>query len=195
MQYNRRFFIKSVGASVLLAQLPLMSACHFENTLQTNKIDKKQRIFYDTLNILFPKYKNTPTIDRLNTLNHIQNYLSDKNIDPDEQKFLTNGIGWLDKTAQEDYKKAFLELSSKQKQDIISKILKESWGESWLSKLLTLTFESLLLDPVYEINTNEAGWQWLHHQPGQPRPNKTNQYPKILDRKKENIIITNLKQL
>jgi hypothetical protein len=195
MSNSRRFFIKSIGAGVLLAQLPLLSACHFEKTSQIENLDQNQKIFYDTLSILFPKYKNSPTIDQLNTLKHLQNYLSDKNIDPDEQIFLTNGIDWLDETAQEDYKKAFLDLSSIQKQDIISKIVKESWGESWLSKLLTLTFESLLLDPIYDININKAGWQWLHHHPGQPRPQKTNQYPKILDRKKENIIITNLKQL
>jgi len=195
MSYNRRFFIKSVSASVLLAQLPLLSACHFEKKYQSLKTGDKQKVFYETLNILFPKYKNSPTVEQLNTLNHIQNYLSDKNIDPDEQKFLINGAQWLDETAQENYKESFLDLSSKQQKEIIAKIVKESWGESWLSKLLTLTFESLLLDPIYEVNIKEAGWQWLHHQPGQPRPQKENQYPKILERKKEYIIITDLKQL
>jgi len=195
MSYNRRFFIKSVGAGVLLSQLPMLSACHFDNASRNDIIDADTKTILYTLYILFPKNNNSPNVVQLNTLNHIRNYLSDKNIDPDEQKFLTNGVNWLDETAQEDYKKAFLELTLEQQNDIISKILKESWGESWLSKLLTLTFESLLFDPVYEVNTNEAGWQWLHHQPGQPRPQKTNQYPKILERKKENIIITDLKQL
>jgi len=195
MSYNRRFFIKSVGAGVLLTQLPLLNACHFENTAQTDKIDKNQKIFYDTLNILFPKYKNSPAVDQLNTLTHIQNYLSDNNIDPDEQKFLINGINWLNETADENYKKAFSQLSSSRQKEIITQIVKQSWGESWLSKLLTLTFESLLLDPIYDINIKETGWHWLHHQPGQPRPQKRNQYPIILDRKKENIIITDLKQL
>jgi len=45
--------------------------------------------------------------------------------------------------------------------------------------MLTLIFEALLLDPIYGVNTNNIGWNWLNHDPGVPRPNKENMYPTI----------------
>jgi hypothetical protein len=34
----------------------------------------------------------------------------------------------------------------------------------------------MLYDPIYGINKEQAGWSWLEHQPGLPRPNKLTKY-------------------
>ncbi len=191
---NRRTFLKGLGATWLMAQMPVWQSC---NEVSPAPVLNEQQllILKQSLHILFPPYKQTPLIEDLNTVQHILFYLSDPNIDPDEQKFVIDGINWLNETAQENQQKNFTALDKNSQQKIISQIKQENWGEAWLSKLLTLTFESLLLDPLYHVNIDETGWKWLHHHPGLPRPKHHNKYPLILNRKKENIIITQLDQL
>jgi len=193
--FNRRHFIKGLGATALLLPIPLGQSCRQQSVYNGVLPIEKQKILHQTLELIFPPIKNSPNIKQINVEFHINNYLTDPLIDPDEQTFLTNGIQWLDESAQEDLFKSFLDLNKSQQIKLIEHVLKTSWGESWLSKLLTLTFEALLLDPLYHINIDEIGWRWLHHQPGQPRPKPEITYPEILNRKKEQVIITNLNQL
>ncbi len=191
---KRRQFIKGIGATAVLVQIPFWQSCKqpvFQGILPENQ----QKILHQILNLLFPASNSSPGIEQINAEFHINSYLTDPLIDPDEQKNVINGIQWLNETAQETFKTGFLSLNETQQNEILQNILKTSWGESWLSKLLTLTFESLLLDPLYQINTGEVGWYWLHHQPGQPRPKSEIAYPEILSRKKEQVIITHLNQL
>ncbi len=195
-ELNRRHFIKGIGATAILWQIPLWQACKrpvpvFKGILPGTQ----QKILHTVLNHLFPETTESPGIEQLHTEFHINTYLTDPQIDPDEQKYIINGITWLDETSQELFKTNFLSLTYSQQIKILENILQTSWGEYWLSRLLTLTFESLLLDPVYGVNVDEAGWHWLHHQPGQPRPQSGITYPEILKRKKEHLIITGLDQL
>ena len=192
---NRRLFIKAIGATFVLSQIPLCQSCQTGLTDENVLTKKQQFSLQKVLDILFTPEPQTPSIAQINTLDHINRYLIDKNIDPDEQEFVINGLQWLDEAANEKHQKNFLSLSDIKQKEIISMIQKESWGETWLSKLLTLTFESLLLDTIYNVNFRETGWQWLHHQPGLPRPNKQNAYPVILKRKNTNEIITELSLL
>ena len=192
---GRRQFIKGIGAAAVLWQMPLWQSCKQPVVFHGVLPENQQKILHQVLNFLFPASNNSPNIEQINAELHINNYLTDPLVDPDEQKYVINGIQWLDETAQELFKTGFLSLNHTQQLTTLQNILKTSWGESWLSKLLTLTFESLLLDPLYQVNTGEIGWQWLHHQPGQPRPNAGIAYPEILNRKKEQVIITHLDQL
>jgi len=192
---DRRIFLKALGASVLLLNLPFVACYEKKDKFVSVLSEKPLEILKNVLKIIFPDLPKTPGIQQLNTLKHIDNYLIDIYIDPSEQTFLINGIDWLNETALEIYKNDFNFLNQEEKIRILKKISNESWGESWLSKLLTLTFESLLLDPLYQINIDEAGWKWLNHKPGQPRPEFEIAYPEILKRKQEKIIITRLEQL
>ncbi len=193
--FNRRHFIKGLGATALLLPIPLAQSCRQQSVYNGVLPREKQKILHQTLNLIFPPTENSPNIEQINVEFHINNYLTDPLIDPDEQTFLIHGIQWLDESAHEDFSKSYLDLNQSQQIKQIEHILNTSWGESWLSKLLTLTFEALLLDPLYRVNTNEIGWQWLHHQPGSPRPKPKIAYPEILNRKREQMIITNLNQL
>jgi len=198
---KRRDFIKKTIAAGIVFQLPWFVSCQSEHAgrivIPENEIlNREQReIIIYFLKYFFPDVKGSPSIENLNTYLHINNYLADSNIDPDEQAYLINGIKWVNETARDTYEKSFNDLSSDEKIIIIHKILNTNWGTSWSSKLLTLTFESLLLDPLYYVNKNESGWKWLHHQPGSPRPTPENNYHMLLERKKENLIITDLSQL
>jgi len=197
---ERRDFIKKVIAAGIVFQLPWYISCQSEQSKimipEKEVLSSEQReIVLFFLQHFFPEVKASPSIKDLNTYTHINNYLLDTNIDPDEQKYLINGTKWIDETSMETFNKNFKSLTEEKKEIILIKVLNTSWGTSWSSQLLTLTFESLLLDPLYYVNLQEAGWKWLHHKPGTPRPTNENNYQKLLERKKENLIITDLSQL
>ncbi len=198
---KRRDFLKNLLAAGIVIQIPWYISCQSgkEKPLplpQNEVLDTSQKeIVIYFLKNFFPDVPGSPSIEDLNTYYHINSFLSDPNVDPDEQKYFINGIQWIKESANENFNKDFVELSQNEKRELIKKVIETGWGTNWSSKLLTLTFESLLLDPLYYINLDEAGWKWLHHQPGSPRPGSHNHYKKLLARKKEDIIITDLSQL
>jgi len=196
---KRRNFLKAVLSTGILMQIPWYLSCNQKTkyvSLKNEVLNNKQReIILFLLEKLFPENKNIPSIFQLNTYTHINNFLLDKNIDSDEKKYFINGIKWTQETANEQFNKSFNELNSSEKINLFHKILQESWGESWFSRILTLIFESLLLDPIYDINKNEIGWKYLNHISGKPRPNINNKYKILLERKKHTSIITNINQL
>ncbi len=44
------------------------------------------------------------------------------------------------------------------------------YGSNWLSRIMILSLEALLGDPVYGSNVGEAGWRTVQSFGGQPRP-------------------------
>jgi len=192
-KYTRRQFIKGVGASVVLSQFPLLFSCQ-KSTDAIILSSVETLIIQRVLNILFPSTPG-PSVEDIKVINLLNDYLSDPNTDPEEQQSIIKGIEWINEISQNSYMVDFSNLTKEKQEKVLQKILQKPWGERWVSKLLTLTFEALLLDPIYGINTHEAGWKYLNHIPGKPRPDTQNKYPEILNRKKENIIITSLDQL
>ncbi len=191
---DRRTFIKHLMAAGIVFQLPLLGACEQSVKEEEFLSARDMKIFNSVINIIFPKELG-PNAEEINVSEHLKNILSDSLLDVDENQYILNGFQWVEETAVEIYKKSYHQLSQNRKKKLIRQISEESWGENWLSKLLTIIFEALLLDDIYQINPNGVGWKWLQHQPGSPRPNKSNVYPEILKRKKEHIIITKLSQL
>ncbi len=96
--------------------------------------------------------------------------LSHSKIAKKDKKFIRNGVKWLNEEALSEYKKIYTKLSSKQRQSLLQKISKERWGEHFIYTILQYTLESLLGDPIYGINKNQKGWEWLEHKSGYPRP-------------------------
>lgn len=72
--------------------------------------------------------------------------------------------------AQARHGKAFAALDEAQREAVLRSIENERGGQVWQSLLLTFLLEALLADPVYGGNFEQAGWRWLRHPPGFPRP-------------------------
>lgn len=147
---------------------------HFPDT---NPLSKNQE---ETLKAvqrhLFPATETAPGADEINALAYLQLVLLDPALDPRDQEFLVNGIGWLEEECQKVFSAAFTGLEYQQKEQILREIEKSNWGERWLSNLLKYIFEALLTDPLYGGNPDNIGWKWLSHTPGIPRPSKANRY-------------------
>ena len=91
-------------------------------------------------------------------------------VNDEDKEFLRNGVKWLNEEAVTHYKKIYTQLNPQERQNLLQTISKVRWGESWIETVLTYIMEATLGDPIYGINKNEAGWKWLNHEGGLPRP-------------------------
>jgi len=185
-QISRRNFVKGMLIVGAATQIPFLSACvnnsSNEEELPFGQLNKKQKsILKEIQIILFPNDGNGPSSTDINATDYLQWVISDPRMDPSEVKYIINGIKWVDETSDENFSDDFLELSDKEKESIVKMISKESWGENWLSVILTLIFEALLSDPQYGGNKDSIGWKWLNHYPGYPRPTEDLIYDNIFN--------------
>lgn len=187
-QLSRKNFVKGLLLVGVISQIPFLSACKSEkidtNISSGNKTsvlnNKQILILQDVQLILFPKDGNGPSAADVNADKYLQWVISDSRMDPAEVEYIVNGLTWINETAVEDFEEVFSDLSAKEKEELIAKIAKLSWGENWLSVILSLIFEALLCDPQYIGNPNSIGWKWLKHFPGYPRPTEDLLYSKVL---------------
>lgn len=141
--------------------------------------------------ILFPSDGNGPGAGEINATNYLLWVLDDPYMDPDDVRYIINGIGWVDETSIELYNRSYSELTQAEKESMVASISKEDWGESWLSIILSYIFEALICDPAYGGNPNQTGWNWLTYKSGIPRPSGKLLYPDIIltirDKEQKNI--------
>ena len=181
---SRRYFLKGLMLSMALSQMPFLPSCTERESGRwkpyLNKMTKDQmRILRVIQNILFPEDGNGPGAGEIRADSYLQWIIADPRMDKDEVEYIINGIGWVDETAQEDYNRDFMNLDARDQEQLIAKISGESWGEDWLSIILSYIFEALLADPLYGGNPGGAGWKWLDVYPGQPRPDSSLLYDEI----------------
>ncbi len=179
-QLSRKMFLKSVVMGSALTQLPWLKA--FGNIQQKLSVlsEKQLSILSSVQQVLFPADGNGPGASDIHATEYLLWVLADPEKDPDEVQYIINGISWVDETADETYSKSYTGLTRQEKEKLIGTISHESWGESWLSIILTFIFEALLSDPQYGGNPDGTGWKWLNFIAGQPRPTPELLYPEIL---------------
>lgn len=185
---SRKNFIRTVVLGGIALQLPWLQACsaNEEEWGDLSPLNKKQfKTIRAVQMILFPDDGDGPGALEFKADFYLLWVLNDLLLDPDENRYIIEKADQFRVTCKDRFDSEFYELSSGEQHTFVEEMTQESWGERWLSRLLTLIFEALLLDPVYGGNTNEAGWKWLGHNPGTPRPPKELIYPLILERKNE----------
>lgn len=180
LSISRRRFLKGTLAVGAMSQIVFLQSCVNEILPPNDILTKKQ---YQTVitvqNILFPKDKNGPGASDFNAHEYLIWVLSDNRLDPEDNQYIIDGIRWIEESAEEHYSKSFLKLSESKQEELILKVSKENWGESWLSVILNFIFEAMISDPLYGFNNDSIGWKWLDHQVGNPRPTKELLYDKI----------------
>lgn len=180
---SRKKFIKTIVLSGIAIQLPWLNSCSEEDEFIENTspltIDQYKTI-RSIQDILFPDDGNGPGARQINAGPYLIWVLNDKYLDPDENNYIINRIDELESYSKEKYGDFFHFLSLGKQEEIIEQIISESWGERFMSRLITLILEALLLDPAYGSNPKGIGWDWLDHDPGQPRPTNKILYPEIL---------------
>lgn len=119
-------------------------------------------------NDLFPKAEELG----INTVNYLSIVLKHSRIDPQEKKFIKNGAKWLNESAVELFGTSYTKLPAQKRQSVLEDIAQTQWGSNYIDTMLRYTLEASLGDPIYGGNNKEAGWKWLGHKGGEPRPKK-----------------------
>lgn len=136
---------------------------------------------------LFPAIDGAPGARQIRVIAYIQTMLVAPDADSTDVTFLSNGVGWLNDLAQQDFQQPFTALDEIKREALLRKIETSDAGERWLSFLLTNLLEALLSDPVYGSNPDGIGWNWLQHTPGYPLPTTDTMYYKLGQRVQRNI--------
>jgi len=178
---SRRKFVGSIFMAGAMASLPMTHVIG-RSVSDTSVLTQNQfSIVKSVQKILYPSDGNGPGAYDVLADSYLLWVLSDERMDPEEIDYIINGIGWVDETAEENFSKGYLQLNPSEKETLIADISKETWGTSWLGVILTFIFEALLSDPQYGGNIDEIGWDWVQHNPGNPRPTEALLYPEIFE--------------
>jgi len=132
-------------------------------------------------NILIPDDGNGPSASAINAHNYFVWTLLDDRLDPEIKTYFLDKFSKLLSVAKEDYKLDFHELSTQNQEEFISKMTTDGWSRSFLSKMITLIFEAMLFDPIYNVNPDGIGWKWLDLPVGFPQPSNSTKYPDFLE--------------
>ena len=116
---------------------------------------------------LFPSDVDSPGAKEINATGYLHFVLAN---DPQESEFIEKGIIYLDKIGKYTAGKPFLDLSHKEREQLLRRFEMGTNGKLWIRKMLQYILEALLTDPIYGGNPKEIGWKWLEHQAGFPRP-------------------------
>ena len=164
---RRNFF--QYGGAVGVALLVGIAAKKY--ALTNNASTETYKIFDAVINHLFSD-KDGYVTSKLNVMGYFKGVLSDERIHIESREYLINGARWLNESANEEFNKDFLKLNHDKREELLKKVSMLRWGDNWLYKMMSYYFEAALSDPVYGGNVDGAGWKWLEHQPGFPRPNE-----------------------
>lgn len=183
-QTNRRTLLKAAVISGALSQFSFLQSCETENEITVGNEfmnEKQMSVLKSVLNILFPDDGNGPSIQSLNTINYILWVLRDSGASQKNKNYLIEGVDWADETALEKSGRNYLDLDQSERERAIKYYTETAYGKEWCSIMLTLILESLVLDPIYGGNSNEAGWKWLEITPGFPRADEKTRYENVLE--------------
>ena len=183
---SRRKMLKGLLALGVLSQIPLTFAFTTESGGKSSTVspvfDAEQiALVRNIQQILLPDDGFGPGAVEIKSDKYLEWVMSDPRMDREDKAYIFNGLKWVNETANEDFKMDYLKLSHIQQKQLIRKISRTDWGESWLSVIMTYILEALLADPQYGGNPGRAGWEWLSQYPGYPRPTKDLLYPAIFD--------------
>lgn len=183
-QTDRRKFLRGALLAGAMTQIGFFTSCSTKLKEGNDLLTAEQAtILNDVLNIFFPNDGNGPDAEDINAFGYVMWVLHDTlNRKIEDNAYILVGLNWADETAQEIYFSPFVELSQEQKEALVGKLTELDWGKNWSSMIITLILEALVLDPIYGGNKNEAGWNWLNHTPGFPRPTEENRYERIMEK-------------
>lgn len=119
---------------------------------------------------LLPHSDDAPGADDTHAIVYLHDTLENPAADGAAKARIVEGAQRVEAVAQTQHQQPFAALGEAQRETLLREFEAVRGGSAWLSSLLTFLLEALLADPVYGGNFDQAGWRWLNHPPGFPRP-------------------------
>ncbi len=174
---GRREFMRQLSALLVSAGLPTVLADPGGAGDESAAAD----FFWPTIEAvqehLWPRREGTPALADFNATAYLAAALLDPQIEAGERQYISDGVAPLEAFTRTQFERSFFELEETDREAVLRKVETSPVGQYWLSLIMYYLFEALLTDPVYGGNTDGAGWRWLEHEPGFPRPPSAHPYP------------------
>lgn len=189
-EMSRKAFIRSLFLGSVALSLPMISCEERDEKVIYSHIEplsqKQFRILRKIQSALLPSSDKYPGALDVNADKYFIWLVNDSRTNQSDNDFLISKINSINDESINKTGYDIEDLSIDEGYDFFVDFAKEGWKKRWTSRMLTIIFEALLLDPIYDINPNEIGWEWLDFTPGSPRINEINKYPEIFETVKEN---------
>ncbi len=117
---------------------------------------------------LLPSGPDSPGARDVNAIGYLDAAMVDV-IKPADREVVLLGSARLNELAERRGVADYAALSDNDRAAVLHVLHDETDGD-FTSVVLRHTLDALLGDPVYGVNTGEAGWNWLGIRPRQPRP-------------------------
>ncbi len=166
---RRAFLIQTAG----LAAAPVIGLSGCGHATPVGKADLPDAVWRTLAAVhahLFPSEANAPGAAELDTLGYLRATLETPGFDPDERAAIVRGAEVVEARSRAHAGKTFAALAEAEREAVLRAVEATDTGRTWLTGMLNYLIEALLADPVYGGNPNGAGWRWLDHNPGFPRP-------------------------
>ena len=184
--FTRRRFLKGMMAAGLFAALPSALVCCSGAEKQPSTLAWVEAL----ASTLLP---GQPDMMQIGFLHYYAWVMADPYFDADIKRMIRMGLAEFRRFCGA---RSFPRLKERERENILSDYLDEyPSATSWLGLFMRLIWEAALLDPYYGVNKDEAGWKWLHHHPGKPRPVKGSSYSELLALRTQSEIIRSLRDL
>jgi len=163
MRVERRDFIVRVGVLGASACLPQGS----EAAGKPNKIlDEAAPVIATVQRHMFPKGGRLPDAETMGMTRFLTETIIHPTYDRDIRAFVIEGA----KELMLREKGKLLDYNRNEMETALRSYEATDYGSNWLSRIMILSLEALLGDPVYGSNVSEAGWRMLQSFGGHPRP-------------------------
>ncbi len=115
---------------------------------------------------MFPEGNVIPAAGEFHATEFLSQTVMHPTFDKDIRKFVIEGAEEL----QSREKQKFLSYGERQKEKALRAYEDTEYGSGWLDRIMLLSLEGLLSDPIYSGNFRESGWKSLATRGGDPRP-------------------------
>jgi len=192
---TRRTLLKSAAGATAVTAMPAFSFNAVEHKVLASLVKTDPWLTLDaTLHHLLPASTSESKLDlesdisaeKIHATAYLYNVMKVQPTEAEEKEFILKGVGWLNGYANSQKAKAFVELTTSEKEQLLRGISNSRAGQNWLNTLLGYIFEAMLAPPSYGGQPQGDGWQWLEHQAGFPLPEKGQQYFDLPPRAKTN---------
>lgn len=117
-------------------------------------------------NHMFPEGSKLPSAASMNATQFLYETVEHKSFDRDIRAFVLEGA----KELMDREKNGFVSMSIENKEKALRAFEETSYGSNWLARIMTITMEGILSDPIYGSNANKKGWKAIGSEAGFPRP-------------------------
>ena len=115
---------------------------------------------------MFPEGGKLPSAKAMGTVTFLKETITHASYDRDIRRFVIEGAQELERRTQDK----FLTMDDVQKEAALRSYEETRYGSNWLARIMTLTMEAILSDPIYGSNIGQEGWKAVGSFGGSPRP-------------------------